>query len=186
MENDSFNQYFQFYLYVYFLALSRDIIFGGEVSPARSIFSVIIGRVFLCASKRFVLVSLSIMNEDFFCIDIEADRPPPEPPPIQEDDIGCIAFFPVAGQTGTISALGSLPVAGKTGKFNNSFLVVGQVEPISNSMSRHNAVRVHIVAGLANMSAFIWRFCSLSHPSVVLNAMIVMIRLLVVIFLVKN
>ncbi|CAH9127704.1 unnamed protein product, partial [Cuscuta epithymum] len=112
MEKVLFNQYFQFYLYVYFLALSRDIIFGGEVSLARSIFPVITSRVFLCASKRFVLASLSIMNQDFFCIDIEANRPPPEPPPIQEDDIGWIAFFPVAGQIGTISALDSLPVTG--------------------------------------------------------------------------
>ncbi|CAH9136259.1 unnamed protein product [Cuscuta epithymum] len=111
--------------------------------------------------------------------------PPPEPPPIQEDDIGWIAFFPVAGQTGTISTLGSLPVDGKTDKFNNSFSVAGQAEPIWSSMSRHAAVRVYFVAGLANMSAFIWRFCSLSHPSVVLNAMIVMLRLLVVMFLVK-
>ncbi|CAH9120389.1 unnamed protein product [Cuscuta epithymum] len=140
MEKVSFNQYFKFYLYVYFLALSRDIIFGGEVSLARSIFSAITGRVFLCASKRFVLASLSIMYQDFFCIDIEGDRPPPEPPAIQEEDIGWIAFFPVAGQTGTISALGSLPVAGKTGKFNNSFSVAGQAEPISSTTSRHIAV----------------------------------------------
>ncbi|CAH9131972.1 unnamed protein product [Cuscuta epithymum] len=116
----------------------------------------------------------------------EADRPPLEPPTIQEDDIGWIAFFPVTGQTRTISAAhGSLPVARKNGKFKNSFLVAGQAEPISSSMSRHTAVRVYIVAGLANMSAFIWRVCSLSHPSVVLNAMIVMLRLLVVMFLVK-
>ncbi|CAH9140990.1 unnamed protein product [Cuscuta epithymum] len=81
--------------------------------------------------------------------------------------------------------IGSLAVARKTGKFNNSFSVAGQAEPISSSMSRHTAVRVYIIAGLANMSAFICRFCSLSHPSVVLNAMIVMFRLLVVMLLVK-
>ncbi|CAH9057359.1 unnamed protein product [Cuscuta epithymum] len=75
MEKVPFNQYFQFYLYVYFLALSKYIIFGSEVLLARSIFPAIIRQVFLCASKRFVLASLSIMNQDFSCIDIEADHP---------------------------------------------------------------------------------------------------------------
>ncbi|CAH9146106.1 unnamed protein product [Cuscuta epithymum] len=91
-------------------------------------------------------------GKDFFCIDVEVDRPPPEPPPIQEDDIGWIAFFPVASQTGTISTLGSLPVVGKFGKFNNSFSVAGQAEPISSSMSRHTVVRVYIVARCAQVS----------------------------------
>ncbi|CAH9146812.1 unnamed protein product [Cuscuta epithymum] len=95
------------------------------------------------------------MNQDFCCIDIEADHPPLEPPPIQEDDIGWIAFFPVTGQTGTISALGSLPVDGKTGKFNNSFSVDGQAKPISSSMSSHTAVQVYIVAS-QNQRIWAW------------------------------
>ncbi|CAH9074557.1 unnamed protein product [Cuscuta epithymum] len=119
-----------------------------------------------------------------FCINIEANRPPPEPPPIKEDESEWIAFFPVVGYTEIISALGSLPVAGKTGKFNKSFSVACQTGPISSSTSSQIAGRVYTVAELANIIAFIWLFCSLSHPNVALNAVIVMLRLLIVMFLV--
>ncbi|CAH9076060.1 unnamed protein product [Cuscuta epithymum] len=155
MKKVSLDQYFQFYVYVYFLALSRDIIFCGEVSFARFIFPTIIGRVFLGVSKRCVLASPFIMNQDFSCINIEVDHPPPEPSPIKEDGSEWIAFFPVAGEIGTISALDSLPVAGKTGKFNNSFSVAGRTGPISSSTSSEIAGRVYIIVGLANMIAFI-------------------------------
>ncbi|CAH9071843.1 unnamed protein product [Cuscuta europaea] len=39
----------------------------------------------------------------FFCVDIEMDHPPREPPSFQEDEIIWIAFFSVAGETRTNS-----------------------------------------------------------------------------------
>ncbi|CAH9072449.1 unnamed protein product [Cuscuta europaea] len=44
---------------------------------------------------------------------------------------------------------------GKTAKFNNSFSVIDQTGPILSTMSSHIAVRVYIVAGLLNTSAFV-------------------------------
>ncbi|CAH9065009.1 unnamed protein product [Cuscuta europaea] len=169
IEKHLLNQCFQFYSCVYFPTLFGDIIFGSEISSARSIFPVTFGRAFLCAKKRFALISSSIKNMIFFYDDIETDRPPPEPPPFHEDEIIWVGFFSVTGETRTNSTIISLPVAGETRMFKSSF-----DNYCDRSRSSQSAGRVYFFAGLAIRRFRLESSVSMSHPIVAVSFMIVM------------
>ncbi|CAH9118916.1 unnamed protein product [Cuscuta europaea] len=121
------------------------------------------------AKKRFALISSSIKNMIFFCDDIETNRPPPEPPPFQEDEIIWVAFFSAAGETGTNSTVGSLPVAGETGIFKSSF-----DNDCDRSRSSQSTGRVYFFAELAIQRFRLESSVSMHHAIVALNFMIVM------------